>query len=105
MDQLAPTEDTFTEPMTEELLRLRELFPSAFVGDRVDLDAVAGTLTVEAEGFDERTPAELSDEETRGMGRELFAGFRQLADSAESGALSIPDLGHPVSTQRENVKV
>ena len=44
MDQLAPTEDTFTEPMTEELLRLRELFPSAFVGDRVDLDTLAGLL-------------------------------------------------------------
>ena len=74
-------------------------------GDLVNLDAVAGTLIVEAEGFDERSPAELSGEETRGMGRELFAGFRQLADSAETGALSIPGLGDPVSTPRENVKV
>ena len=44
MNQIAPTEDTLTAPMTEELLHLRELFPSAFVGDRVDLAALAGLL-------------------------------------------------------------
>ena len=43
-------------------------------------------------------PARLSKENPGGMGRELFAGFRQLAGSAENGALSIPGLGDPVPT-------
>ena len=67
-------------------------------GDIIELDAKAGTLRIEAEGFEERAPARLSKENPGGMGRELFAGFRQLAGSAETGALSIPGLGDPVPT-------
>lgn len=40
-----------------------------------------------------------------GLGRELFAGFRQVAGSAEDGALSIPGLCEPAerTIQTENV--
>ena len=73
-------------------------------GDLIELDAQDGMLTIHAEGFEERTPARLSGEKNQGMGRELFSGFRQLADSAERGALSIPGLGEAVSLdEREKV--
>ena len=55
-------------------------------GDIVRLDAVAGTLTVLAENFDQRpaVTADLSGNEF-GLGRELFAAFRRHAGSADTG--------------------
>ena len=55
-------------------------------GDRIRLDAEAGTLTVLEPGFDTRTPAvpDLSANAT-GLGRELFAAFRAHAGPASSG--------------------
>jgi len=58
-------------------------------GDMLRLDAEAGTLTFlgDEKEFLSRTPA---TEDMRpqhfGMGRELFAGFRQLVNAANSGA-------------------
>jgi phosphogluconate dehydratase len=62
------------------LARLRD-------GDVVRLDADAGTLTVLAADFETRAPvaADLSGNE-HGIGRELFAAFRQNAGAADSGA-------------------
>jgi phosphogluconate dehydratase len=62
------------------LARLRD-------GDIVRLDADAGTLTVLAPDFDNRTPvsADLSGND-HGIGRELFAAFRRHAGSADTGA-------------------
>jgi len=62
-------------------------------GDRIMLDARAGALQVEAEGFDSRPLAQAPPSSQFGMGRELFTGFRQLACPAEEGGLSIPGLG------------
>jgi phosphogluconate dehydratase len=61
------------------LARLRD-------GDIVRLDAVAGTLTVLADGFDSRAPieADLSANE-HGIGRELFAAFRRGVGTADTG--------------------
>ncbi|QKV53191.1 phosphogluconate dehydratase [Comamonas antarctica] len=63
-------------------------------GDLIRLDAVAGTLAVlvdEAEWL-ARTPAQMPAaqalDNTFGFGRELFAGFRRNALSAEEGACS-----------------
>ena len=62
------------------LARLRD-------GDIVRLDAVAGTLSVLAEDFDQRSAitADLSGNE-HGSGRELFAAFRRHVGSADTGA-------------------
>ncbi|MNR43336.1 Phosphogluconate dehydratase [compost metagenome] len=63
-------------------------------GDIVRLDAVAGTLDVlvDAAEWNARTPAQMPAEQaldnTLGFGRELFAGFRRNALSAEEGACS-----------------
>ncbi|RYF27930.1 MAG: phosphogluconate dehydratase [Comamonadaceae bacterium] len=63
-------------------------------GDVIRLDAVAGTLQVlvDAATWDARTPAtlppELARDNAHGWGRELFAGFRRNALSAEEGACS-----------------
>ncbi|MBS7780475.1 phosphogluconate dehydratase [Acidovorax sp. CCYZU-2555] len=63
-------------------------------GDIVRLDAVAGTLDVlvGAAEWNARTPAHMPAEQaldnTLGFGRELFAGFRRNALSAEEGACS-----------------
>ncbi|MEN0088400.1 MAG: phosphogluconate dehydratase, partial [Pseudomonadota bacterium] len=58
-------------------------------GDIVRLDATAGTLEVlvDAAEWKARTPAteDLSGNEF-GLGRELFAGFRQLVGAADAGA-------------------
>jgi phosphogluconate dehydratase len=61
------------------LARLRD-------GDILRLDAVAGTLTVLADDFDQRpaVTADLSANEF-GIGRELFAAFRRHAGSADTG--------------------
>ncbi|PZQ99434.1 MAG: phosphogluconate dehydratase [Cereibacter sphaeroides] len=62
------------------LARLRD-------GDIVRLDAVKGTLEVLAKDFDKREPvvADLSGNE-HGIGRELFAAFRQNVGPATEGA-------------------
>ncbi|WP_309667611.1 dihydroxy-acid dehydratase, partial [Tabrizicola sp.] len=62
------------------LARLRD-------GDVVRLDAVAGTLTVLAADFDNRTPvvADLSANGF-GTGRELFEAFRRSVGTADTGA-------------------
>ncbi|MBI0474769.1 phosphogluconate dehydratase [Sphingomonas sp. MA1305] len=56
-------------------------------GDLIRLDAEAGTLEalVDATEWDARPLAE-APPAAEGMGRELFAMFRQLADEAEQGA-------------------
>ncbi|MFZ0097881.1 MAG: dihydroxy-acid dehydratase, partial [Gemmobacter sp.] len=62
------------------LARLRD-------GDIVRLDAVAGTLSVSADGFDSREPvvADLSGN-AHGIGRELFETFRRTVGNATEGA-------------------
>ena len=63
-------------------------------GDRVRLDAVAGTLDAlvpEAEwGARENAviTAAHADDNGHGIGRELFAGMRRNAKSAEEGAIT-----------------
>ncbi len=56
-------------------------------GDIIRLDAVAGTLTVTAAGFETREPviADLSAN-GHGIGRELFAAFRAHVGPATTGA-------------------
>ncbi|PZP61168.1 MAG: phosphogluconate dehydratase, partial [Delftia acidovorans] len=61
-------------------------------GDLVRLDAVAGTLAVlvDESEWQQRLvatmPRTLRQANGRGFGRELFAGFRRHALSAEEGA-------------------
>ncbi len=63
-------------------------------GDRIRLDATAGTLEVlvPADEWAARPPASRSDQAGEdaghGLGRELFAGFRRNVTSAEQGACS-----------------
>ncbi|GAA6119318.1 phosphogluconate dehydratase [Acidovorax sp. FG27] len=63
-------------------------------GDVIRLDAVAGTLEVlvDPAAWQARTPAVMpaaqAVDNTHGWGRELFAGFRRNALSAEEGACS-----------------
>ncbi|WFE73189.1 phosphogluconate dehydratase [Roseinatronobacter sp. S2] len=60
-------------------------------GDMMRLDAVTGRLDVLEEGFDARTPvtADLSANEF-GLGREMFAAFRQaVGDSTEGAAVVV----------------
>jgi len=63
-------------------------------GDVIRLDAVAGTLEVlvDQAAWQARTPAVMpaaqAVDNTHGWGRELFAGFRRNALSAEEGACS-----------------
>jgi phosphogluconate dehydratase len=57
-------------------------------GDRIDIDAVSGTLSVTADDdplLREVDAVELSASHS-GMGRELFAVFRRQVSSAETGA-------------------
>ena len=56
-------------------------------GDRVRVDALAGTIEVLEEGFDERAPVtvDLSDN-TWGHGREMFEMFRRSSGLASEGA-------------------
>jgi phosphogluconate dehydratase len=58
-------------------------------GDLVRLDAEAGTLEVLVEAAELKTriaPRIDLSENTHGFGRELFAGFRELALRADHGA-------------------
>jgi phosphogluconate dehydratase len=63
-------------------------------GDRIRLDAVAGTLEalVPPQEWAAREPASRSADETdgsaHGLGRELFAGMRRNVASAEEGAVT-----------------
>ena len=61
-------------------------------GDIVTVDAEAGLLDITAMDFDSRTQAVAPGGSDKGMGRELFNGFRALAGPAEAGGLSIPGL-------------
>ena len=60
-------------------------------GDIITLDAGAGRLDIAAD-LSGRSPAAASISSETGIGRELFAGFRSVATSAESGAISLPGL-------------
>ncbi|WP_045390292.1 phosphogluconate dehydratase [Falsirhodobacter sp. alg1] len=56
-------------------------------GDRLRVDAVAGTLDVLEDGFDARTPVTEDLTANRfGLGRELFENFRQSVGNATEGA-------------------
>jgi phosphogluconate dehydratase len=68
-------------------------------GDIIRLDAIAGTLELEGDGFDSRPLAIAPHTAQAGMGRELFTGFRQLAGPAEEGGLSIPGLAAEADKQ------
>jgi phosphogluconate dehydratase len=68
-------------------------------GDIIRLDAIAGTLELDGEGFDTRPLASAPETVQTGMGRELFTGFRQLAGPAEEGGLSIPGLAAEADQQ------
>jgi len=65
-------------------------------GDLVRLDANSGELTILVDAADwaarEHVQADLSANQ-HGVGRDLFAGFRQLATAAEDGAMSF---AHPL---------
>jgi len=59
-------------------------------GDMIRLDAQAGTLDVLVTQLDSRAmPVLDAAKNAHGMGRELFAGFRGQAGSAEEGAISL----------------
>ncbi|MFC4565443.1 phosphogluconate dehydratase [Nocardiopsis mangrovi] len=55
-------------------------------GDRIRLDATAGTLEVLAPDLMERAPAEPAAGDAVGTGRELFAALRRAVGPAEQGA-------------------
>jgi len=55
-------------------------------GDIIGIDAANGLLDVNAEDFDERAAVVADSAVHTGMGRELFAAFRERACSAEKGA-------------------
>jgi len=56
-------------------------------GDRVRVDATTGTLEVLEPGFDERAPAEVDlSANAEGLGREMFAAFRERCGLASDGA-------------------
>lgn len=70
-------------------------------GDLLRLDADKGELTVLVDAAEwaarEHVAANL-DGNQRGVGRDLFAGFRQLATTAEEGAMSF---AHPLWTKAQ----
>lgn len=55
-------------------------------GDMIELNAPEGVLRIEDESVLDRPVANYAGGHQSGMGRELFAGFRQLVNSAEEGA-------------------
>ena len=62
------------------LARLRD-------GDLLRLDAMAGTLSVLAADFDQRSPVEVDlSANSSGNGRELFEAFRRNVGTSEAGA-------------------
>jgi phosphogluconate dehydratase len=59
-------------------------------GDRVRLDASAGTITVLESDFDARDPVKIDLSANKfGMGREMFEAFRQNVGTSETGAAVI----------------
>ncbi|HCY54538.1 MAG TPA: phosphogluconate dehydratase, partial [Oceanicaulis sp.] len=69
-------------------------------GDVITVCADTGVLSVDVQPDELAARAAAICDLTashRGLGRELFAGFRQIASSAEEGALSIPGLCEPAS--------
>jgi phosphogluconate dehydratase len=54
-------------------------------GDVIEIDAVQGTLSVTADGIEDRDP-HIEVAPQSGMGRELFGAFRERSGPAESGA-------------------
>ena len=62
-------------------------------GDRVRVDATAGTLEILTDGVLDRAPAtaDLSANQA-GTGRELFAMFRNTVGTADTGATIFPEI-------------
>lgn len=58
-------------------------------GDVIRLDGHRGTLDVLADDFDQRTPDPAPKPIQQGVGRELFAVFRERCSAANQGAISI----------------
>ncbi|MDO4907880.1 phosphogluconate dehydratase [Neisseria sp.] len=61
-------------------------------GDLIRFDSVTGELTAlvdEKEWAERETPEPDLSKNTHGIGRELFAGFRSITGSAETGAMSL----------------
>ena len=59
-------------------------------GDVIRLDAVEGTISCLAQGFDTRTPEPFDPApHSEGLGRELFSAFRAVASPATEGACSV----------------
>jgi phosphogluconate dehydratase len=54
-------------------------------GDIIEIDAASGTMTLAADGAEEREPV-IETAPQHGLGRELFGAFRDRAGSAEAGA-------------------
>ena len=63
-------------------------------GDRIRIDAAAGTLEVAVDGIDSRPLLELSESNAQvGLGRELFNTFRSRTSGAEQGGGIFEDIG------------
>ncbi|MBT8086705.1 MAG: phosphogluconate dehydratase [Gammaproteobacteria bacterium] len=61
-------------------------------GDTIKIDAAAGVLSVDSEdAIESREPPSVQSNAGTGMGRELFAAFRERASSAEHGASLFSD--------------
>jgi phosphogluconate dehydratase len=58
-------------------------------GDVILLDGHAGVLRVLSDDFSQRVPDRLRPGMNMGVGRELFAGFRDRVSAADQGAISI----------------
>ena len=54
-------------------------------GDMIHIDAAAGSIQVDADLNSRPHPAPDLSANTRGLGRDLFAGFRQAVGGADSG--------------------
>lgn len=70
-------------------------------GDVITVCADTGKLEIDVDATElAARPAATCDltSSHHGLGRELFAGFRQIASGAEEGALSIPGLGDAVAS-------
>ncbi len=68
------------------LARLRD-------GDVISIDADAGEMTVQVNDFEQRMPVSRNTDPGIGLGRELFAPFRQVASDAEHGGSVFQGLG------------
>ncbi|MEE2526828.1 phosphogluconate dehydratase [Hyphobacterium sp. HN65] len=66
-------------------------------GDVITLNGETGELSVDPSVL-ERTPARFEPVSESGLGRELFAGFRSVASSAETGGISLPGIDQAVQS-------